>query len=124
MLLSEAKEILKKNGFIVEAKKKFSSSQKEILLKVIFELDEIEKTGPDEYKAKEMHEYDVITYFSWQEDDTLKVSFNYIDDVLELTDFSKHFTIVDEEYWEVSKDSALEEFIDTETDKWQECFGV
>lgn len=124
MLLSEAKEILKNNGFIVEANKKFNSSQKKMLLKVIFELDEIEETGTNEYKAKEMKEYDVITYFSWQEDDTLKVSFNYIDDVLELTDFSKHFTIVDEEYWEVSKDSVLEEFIDTETDKWQECFGV
>lgn len=125
MLLKEAKKLLSTNGYrLVEAKRTYSNNQKKNLLRVIFELDEIEETGPGEYEAKEMHEYDVITYFNWQEDDTLKVSFNYIDDVLELTDFSKHFTIEDEDYYVVSKDSVLEEFIDNETDAWQECFEV
>lgn len=118
-------EYEKVKSYLSESTHSYTVSEKKEILTQVFEMEELDETSPTEFEGKEMQEYDVITYFKWSEDDTLTVSFNFIDDKLELTDFSKHFTVTDDDgYLRVEKDSVLEAFVDKESAAWRECFEV
>ena len=128
MELNEALNMLEKAGFITEflgfGKKKITDDETKLeAIKVLFEDDTVKQTGPGKFEAKNMEQYDVITYYDWDENDTMTVSFNFMKKAVSLENFSDHIKKTTF-YGDFCPDYTMADFIETVGDLYQECFGV
>ena len=128
MELNEAIDKLNKAGLITEflgfGKRKITDDETKLeAIKELFEDDSVKQTGPGKFEAKNMEQYDVITYYDWDENDTMTVTFNFMKKGVRLEHFSDH--IKKRMYGgDFCPDFTMAEFIETVGDLYQECFGV
>lgn len=128
MELNEALDKLKQAGLITEflgfGKKKITDDETKLeAIKELFEDDYVKQTGPGKFEAKNMEQYDVITYYDWDENDTMTVTFNFMKKGVRLENFSAHLkkTTYNGDF---CPDYEMADFIETVGDLYQECFGV
>ena len=128
MELNEAIDKLNKAGLITEflgfGKRKITDDETKLkAIEELFEDDSVKRTGPGKFEAKNMEQYDVITYYDWDENDTMTVSFNFMKKGVRLEHFSEHLrkTIYNGDF---CPDSTMAEFIEEVGELYQECFGV
>lgn len=129
MELNEAIDKLNKAGLITEflgfgKKKKITDDETKLeAIKELFEDDYVKQTGPGKFEAKNMEQYDVITYYDWDENDTMTVTFNFMKKGVRLENFSAHIkkTTFSGDF---CPDYDMADFIETVGDLYQECFGV
>ena len=139
MKLDEALKTLKKAGFIIEGSmsledkianaKDFNKGIDEMkkdavrIFKQAFYEDEVIDNGDGTYTVTPMEEYDIRATYTWDDNDTLTIEFNFPSNKLTFKHLSQHLSYVPrDDSWEGGRwegDAELERFISAVGDEFQ-----
>lgn len=102
-----------------------SENEKLWALNSVFGGDSWVRTAPNSYTCTPMEQYDVVEFFVWGDDDTIRVTFNYGNTELMLSYASKHLgeKPVDDGFTPWSYDVELSKFADEVDGAYADCFG-
>lgn len=94
-------------------------------LKSVFCGDSWVQTASNKYTCTPMQEYDVVEFFEWGDDDTIRVTFNYGNTELIFPNASKHLgdKPVDDGFTPWPYDTELTRFADDVDDAYKDYFG-